>query len=213
MENYNPRQNTRMRWKDAKELEKFKFINGEFSFTNKVLEQASKHKTWSKIVEVIENGSAYKPVLIFDITNNEFYFGSQENDSLYLQNLYGNQGYELEINYDIITDKLTITSTENNYLTAADAPKMYRHEIELRADNTVYSFRLISSNNSKVTSLQDLTTILKPSGSIWIAGICELNSSDKVQYLVHNYGAWKIGLYPSPLQNVTEVVIDTVEEA
>ena len=39
MGDYNPRQITQMRWKDAKELEKFKFISGEFSCTNKTVEQ------------------------------------------------------------------------------------------------------------------------------------------------------------------------------
>lgn len=171
MENYNPRQNTRMRWKDAKELEKFKFISGEFSFITKTLEQASKHKPWSKIVEVIENGSAYKPVLIFDIANNEFYFGTQENDELFLQTLYANQGYALEIQYDHITDKLTITSTEENYLT--DPVKtglgqsiigtgnidLYYHQILVNDD---CYFNIPSSSDLPINSTQDLTNLLKP---------------------------------------------------
>ena len=31
MGNYNPRQNTRMRWKDERELEKFSFLYGGFA--------------------------------------------------------------------------------------------------------------------------------------------------------------------------------------
>lgn len=200
MGDYNPRQITQMRWKDAKELEKFKFISGEFDVTNNTIEQASKHKPWSKIVEVIKNGSAYKPVLIFDISNNEFYFGTQENDALYLQTLYADQGYALEIQYDYTTDKLTITSTEKNYLIDADAPKMYRHELFINSA----TFIIYSPNQLNISSTQDLTTVVKPDGFSTFMGA--IHSSDLpvlTVVLYYDNGIWKIN--DGSVTNVTTI--------
>lgn len=166
MNSYNGRQITQMRWQDVKELEKFKFISGEFSFVSEVLEEASKHKPWSKIVEVIENGYAYKPVLIFDTINNELYFGTQENDTLYLQNLYANHGLILEIQYTKATDKLTITSTEENVKTLFGNQSiigtgnidLYKHYILL---NGRFQCVVISSSNVNCSSETGATQKLK----------------------------------------------------
>lgn len=176
MNSYNGKQITQMRWQDVKELEKFKFISGEFSFVSEVLEEASKHKPWSKIVEVIENGYAYKPVLIFDTINNELYFGTQENDTLYLQNLYANHGLILEIQYTKATDKLTITSTEENFLSDDNVKTLFgtesiigtgnidlfTHFLTLTAsDGSVLYINYPSSNKLECDSLQDLTAMTK----------------------------------------------------
>lgn len=177
MDNYNPRQNTRMRWKDAKELEKFKFIADEFNFDEEVLEQASQHEPWCKIVNTIENGTAYKPILIFDELDNSLYFGSQENDTLYLQSLYATQGYIVEIKYTKSTDKLTITITEENYLsednlktifgqtiTGTGNITMYRHQITIRFDTDTKEAHYVvySSNKSQITNYDDFIEVAKP---------------------------------------------------
>lgn len=176
MNSYNGRQITQMKWQDVKELEKFKFISDEFSFVSEVLEEASKHKPWSKIVKVIENGYAYKPVLIFDTIDNELYFGTQENDTLYLQNLYANHGSILEIQYTKATDKLTITSTEENFLSDDNVKTLFgtesiigtgnidlfTHFLTLTAsDGSVLYINYPSSNKLECDSLQDLTAMTK----------------------------------------------------
>ena len=155
----------------------------------------NKHKPWSKIVDVIKNGSAYKPVLIFDISNNEFYFGTQENDTLYVQTLYANQGYALEINYDNITDKLTITSTEENYLTDVDAPKMYRHQLTLTFDGEYGSESLIvySSSDLNVNSLENLTTLLKPDSNTLFYGNTITSITPYTFQIIYDNNVWKTG--------------------
>lgn len=178
MENYNPRQITRMRWKDAKELEKFVFISGPFGFISEVLEEASKHEPWSKIVNAIERNGAYKPVLIFDSINDEFYFGTQENDTLYLQTLYANQGYIQEIQYDNTTDKLTITSTEENYasddnfktlfgdqsIIGTGNIDLYRHQITIRfdIDTKEAHYVVYSSNKAQIIDYDGFIAVAKP---------------------------------------------------
>ena len=177
MDNYNPRQNTRMRWKDAKELEKFKFIADEFDFAEEVLEQASQHEPWCKIINAIENGTAYKPILIFDESENNLYFGSQENNTLYLQSLYATQGYIVEIEYTKSTDKLTITITEENYLsednlktifgqtiTGTGDITMYRHQITIRfdIDTKEAHYVVYSSRKAQITNYDDFIEVAKP---------------------------------------------------
>lgn len=185
---------------NAGELDKFIVISGEFGFTNKILEQASKHEPWSEIVKAINRNGAYKPVLIFDSVNNEFYFGTQENGTLYLQTLYGNQGYALEINYNYTTDKLTITSTEENYLTDADAPKMYRHELFINRA----TFIIYSSNQLNIDSTQDLTTVVKPDNfSIFMGAIYSTDLPPMTVVLYYENGIWKIN--DGSVTNVTTI--------
>ena len=50
---------------NAEDIEKFVFISGAFGFQTEVLEEASKHEPWSKIVNAIKSENVYKPVLIF----------------------------------------------------------------------------------------------------------------------------------------------------
>lgn len=165
---------------NAAELDKFVILSGEFSFQDEILEEASKHEPWSKIVNAINNGSAYKPILIFDIIDVTLYFGIQENDALYLQSLYTNQGYILEIQYDITTDKLTITKTVENYLSEDNVKTLfgnqsiigtgnidlYRHYLTITDINgKVAKFEWISSSNINVSGVgTKLKDLLKCSG-------------------------------------------------
>lgn len=191
MDNYNPRQPTWFRFKDSREIEKFVFISGEFTFISEVLEEASKNEPWSKIVNTIKNGSAYKPILIFDILDDTLYFGTKENDRLYLQSLYANQGYIIEIQYDITTDKLTITSTEESYLsddniktlfgqdiTGTGDINLYRHELIISTGRTSYDeteykvyLTYYSSNNLVANTPEKLKTLTKANTTTILRGI------------------------------------------
>ena len=196
---------------NAAELDKFIVISGAFGFENKVLEQASKHEPWSEIVKAIDNGFAYKPVLIFDITNNEFYFGTQENDTLYLQTLYGNQGYALEIQYDNTTDKLTITSTEENYLTDADAPKMYRHQMTITDQSDVaVEYIVYASSDLVINTLENFVTVTKADANYTgLASYLGTDGNVHTAFIRYSYGNVIIQLQNgsvSPMKSVSDIV-------
>lgn len=199
MENYNPRQNTRMRWKDAKELEKFNFITGDFGLVDEVIEEASKHKPWCKIVNVFKDNGPYKPILIFDTANVLMYIGSQENDTIYLNRVYQNTSASCEIVYDLSTDKLTITCGNDEVFISEDNVKtifgqsisgtgdigLYMHVLGLIKSKTEYGdteYKILvtyySSNNLEVDSLQDLTTLTKASSTnkVILTGIAFYNA-------------------------------------
>lgn len=191
---------------NAAELDKFVILSGEFSFQDEILEEASKHEPWSKIVNAINNGSAYKPILIFDIIDVTLYFGTQENDALYLQSLYTNQGYILEIQYDITTDKLTITKTVENYLSEDNVKTLfgnqsiigtgnidlYRHQMLLTdSEGTSIFFDTISSSNLNCDSLQDLTTLLKATNKTEY--ICYTDRGAAPMKLYYSNNVWYAG--------------------
>lgn len=193
------------------DIEKFTFISGSFSYNNKTLEQASKHEPWSKIVKAINNGSAYKPVLMFDISNDELYFGTQQNDTLYLQTLYSNQGYALEINYDYTTDKLTITSTEENYLTDTDAPKMYRHQMTItNQSNVSVEYIVYASSNLVINTLEKFVTVTKANADY--TGLASyLDASGNVQpaFIRYSFANVVIQLQNgsvSPMKSISDIV-------
>lgn len=195
MGNYNPRQNTRMRWKDAKELEKFVFISGPFAFTSEVLEHVSKDKLYHRIIEVI-NGSI--PVLVYDTVNFELTIGNVDSGTMYLSNLNGNQGNSYVLDYDKENDKLTIESTTETFISEDNVKTifgqsisgtgdigLYMHMLGLIKSKTEYAdteYKILvtyySSNNLKVDSLQDLTALTKASSTnkVILTGIAFYNA-------------------------------------
>lgn len=231
MGDYNPRQITQMRWKDAKALEHFKFISGEFGFGSEVLEQASKQKPWSKIVDILKDDNAHRSVLISDITNTEFYFGTQDNNFLNLQNLYDKYGVTVDIQYDRSTDKLTITRIEKTFLTDADAPKMYRHNLKISHKRTGYDdsqhdifLTYYSSNNLVADTPEKLKTLTKAINGTNLRSpvysITNTGSSDydkiSLYYIgaVYNGSAWNLMNSNGTSSGIAiNSVTDTVEEA
>lgn len=200
---------------NAPELDKYIILSGNFNFQTEALEEASKHEPWSKIANIFNNGSAYKPILIFDIIDVTLYFGTQENDTLYLQSLYTNQGCILEIQYDITTDKLTITKTVENYLSEDNVKTLfgnqsiigtgnidlYRHDITIMG---TLSITVYSSSNLKIDSVQDLTTVLKPYVGLVLGGVWydKLNDNSEIA----GYGAL---IYKS--DNLWYMLLNTTE--
>ena len=198
---------------NAADLDKFVFISGDFGFVGEVIEQASKHKPWSEIVKTIESNGAFKPILIFDSVNVELYFGAQENDTLYLQNLYANQGYTLEIQYDYTTDKLTIISTEENYILSDNLKTLFGQSIEGTGDINMYrhelfingaTFIIYSPNQLNINSPQSLTTVVKPDNfSIFMGAVFSTDLPPATVVLYYDNGIWKIN--DGSVTNVTTI--------
>lgn len=201
MGNYNPRQNTRMRWKDVRELEKFIFISGAFEFQNKTLEHVSQDKLYSKIIEVLNSN---RPVLIYDTINQELSIGNTDsNHNMYITTLYTNSSITYTLDYDKETDKLRIEVSEENFISDDNVKtifgqdifgrgdiNLYRHQIFLTSNTTVVIIEILSSNNLKVDSAQDLTTLTNAYAGMKFIG---LDSNTNKTYVVSYNGAlWRM---------------------
>lgn len=208
MGNYNPRQNTRMRWKDARELEKFIFISAEFNFQNEeTIQNASQDKLYFKIVnEIIKCSKNVKsePLIIFDEDNGSIYVGYVNDDSTaYATYTASNSNYILEFEYHGDTDVLNIHLHDEIYVTADNIKTLfgqditgtgnitiYRHQIYLTSNTTVVTIEILSSNNLKVDSAQDLTTLTKAYAGMEFTG---LDSNTNKTYVVsYNGTLWRM---------------------
>lgn len=172
MNNYNPRQNTRMRWKDAKELEKFVFISGEFNFENEVLEQASKHEPYSNIINVFKDNKVVAPILIFDISTIILYIGYKNSDTIFVNSLDTTTNSTIELIYTQGKDKLTINVSDENFISEDNLKTLFGNQsiigqgnIDLFVHHLIINancyFTIYSSNNLKVDTPEKLTTLLK----------------------------------------------------
>ena len=174
MGNYNPRQNTMMRFKDERELEKFKFISGPFGFTNNVLEHVSQDKLYERIIEVINSNI---PVIVYDTVNFELYIGNVDPSTMYLTNLNENQLNSYVLDYDKENDKLTIQYTRENFISEDNVKtlfgqdisgtgniNLYRHQITILfdTDNKEAHYVVYSSSKKQITDYKGFIEVAKP---------------------------------------------------
>ena len=74
--------------------------------------------------------------------------------------------------------------------------KVYRHQLTLHAtdgEHTTCFLDIYSSNNLKVDSLQDLTTLLKPNANTLYTGISTVNIGMPNLFLKYENNIWQIG--------------------
>ena len=221
MENYNPRQNTRMRWKDERELEKFKFISGDFNFASEVLENASKDPTYSKIINLLKSISKddSTPVLINDLISKKLFIGTcTEKNGIKTYWVGSNELELLHIFYTESNDMLVIEDISEEVLSADNVKTLfgnqsligtgnidlYRHQLTLTflkpetESNTRIQFEVYSSNKLVVDSLQDLTNLLKPNNNSSFIGF-SLDESNQLYLIVYEDSIWKVGeIIPPP---------------
>lgn len=203
MDNYNPRQNTRMRWRAAKELEKFMFISGAFNFQNETLEHVSQDKLYSKLVEVINDS---RPVLVYDTINFELSIGNVDSGTMYLTTLYNNTGISYTLTYDEETDKLRIEAVEENFLSEDNVKTLFgtqsiigdgnidlfRHQLILTNTNDVsVSYIIESSNNLPIDSPQDFVTVTKADTDYTGHGLY-LDANNNIQPAFIRYSAGNV---------------------
>ena len=166
---------------NAEELEKFTFINGKFGLTDEVLENVSKDSEYCKIVKAF---NANKPVIVYDESNVELTIGTVNQNVMNLSNLKNNSGTNYQLTYDKANDKLTIVSATENFISEDNLKTifgeqsligtgnidLYMHELVIShqpADSTEVKYEVYltyySSSSLKIDSVQDLTTLIKPS--------------------------------------------------
>lgn len=233
MENYNPRQITQMRWKDVKELEHlvFKAIDISFNDASSIkLSESSETKRLVKHIKYCYDNQV--PLIIYEYAMDRIFiakkFGSDR--EVYLYNFNGGVNLNLTLTYDG-RDTLSMTTTEENFLTADEAPKMYRHNLKISHNRTDYDdyqhdifLTYYSSNNLEANTPEKLTTLTKaingtnlraPVYSITSAGSSDYNKIS-LYYIgaIYNGSAWNIMNTDGTSSSIAiNSVKDTVEEA
>ena len=177
---YNPRQITQMRWRDAKEIEKFKFITGNFAFVDEVLEKASTTKPYNRIVDIMKESATTKKnfgIVLHDSPDElVVYIGDCTEYHMYLYKVGINTIEEVDLHYDYKTDKLTIVSVTEELMSTDNVKTLFgtesiigsgnidlfNHFLTITAsDGTVLYINYPSSNKLECDSLQDLTAMTK----------------------------------------------------
>lgn len=186
MGNYNPRQNTRMRWKDARELEKFIFLSGRYNFEEEILEHVLEDKLYGKIAtEILEclKKNIRKGIIVEDIGFGGCYIGEICDDgtaTLININASSNNSLELQINRDDENNiKLEIYKTYEAFLTSDNVKTLFGQNITGTGDITMYRHDLTftegngdkyvgvvySSKNLEVNTFDKLATLIGKSGN------------------------------------------------
>lgn len=209
MNNYNPRQPTSFRFKDSREIEKFKFIAGDFAFATETLENVSQDKTWKKLINIlVDYTHTNGPLIIYDFLNENVFVGYLEGGSYSGYSNNGNTQLVIDLSYDPTTDKLQIEYTEEEMLSADNVKTLfgnqsiigtgnidlYRHQISLTADEYTCNLEVYSSSNLLVDSVQDLTTLLKPTTNTIYNVVSSIGNAYSGR-LYYTGTLWKIDLY------------------
>ena len=162
---------------NATELEKISYIEDFYDFSTEQLQHASKEPKYAKLIKLMKtapkNYSA--SVLINDLTNQTLYTGTYNETDIQIYAVTPNSIEYIDINYDKSTDDMEINDTveplltEDNIktifgqdITGTGDITLYRHQIKLTIDEYIILLNVASNNNLNVDSLQDLTTLLKP---------------------------------------------------
>ena len=187
MGDYNPRQITQMRWKDVKNLEKFKFITGNYDFTNEVLEHASEDKQYRPFIDaMIESNNKNQTTKPLGIIVNDspdaqvLYVGTVSAYSISMRSILSNYIYNVDMSYNYDTDILTIEWSEEEIMSTDNVKTLfgnqsiigtgnidlYRHYLTITDINgKVAKFEWISSSNINVSGVgTKLKDLLKCSG-------------------------------------------------
>lgn len=190
MENYNPRQNTRMRWKDAAEMEKYMFLTGGFNFQTEVLENALIDENYKRLALEINKcaeKSTRKGLIIEDNIFGGMYIGEIADDnSARIISIDAEFIKIVDFNLDEIdipnyikmsinvVDEHTVSADNvktlfgNQSIIGTGNIDLYRHDLIIyhnRTNYDDYAYKVYvtyySSNPLKVDSVQDLTTLTK----------------------------------------------------
>ena len=233
MGNYNPRQITQMRWKDAKTLEHLIFKANDISFNNNStikLSESSEAKQLVKHIEYCYNNQV--PLIIYEYASDKIFVATNfgNNHEAYLHNLNGSVNGTLGLVYDG-QDTLSMTLVNETFLTAADAPKMYRHNLKISHKRTAYDDKqhdifltYYSSNNLEANTPENLTQLTQAvNGTNLKAPVYSITSAGSSDYdkislyyngAIYNGSAWNIMNTDGTSSSIAiNSVTDTVEEA
>lgn len=140
----------------------FKAIDISFNDNSSVkLSESSEAKRLVKYIEYCYDNQV--PLIIYEYANDKIFVatGFGNNHEVYLYNLNGSVNVTLSLVYDG-QDTLSMSVVANSFLTAAEAPKMYRHQMTITDDSNVsVTYVVNSSNNTVVNSLEKFIEVTK----------------------------------------------------
>ena len=171
-------------------------------------------------------------LIIYEYANDRIFVASNfiDNQEVYLNCLNGSANLSLGLIYDG-QDTLSVTLTNNQFLTAADAPKMYRDNLKISHKRTAYDdnqhdifLTYYSSNNLEANTPEKLTTLTKAvNGTNLRAPVYSITSAGSSDYdkislyyigAIYNGSAWNIMNTDGTSSSIAiNSVTDTVEEA
>lgn len=222
----NSRQITRLRYLDARNLEKFVnsltyesdtntfeigtnlYVDGKLELNDDAIFKGNLDAYNDSALTLYQGDNAQSTYMsispLFDETKLAFLY----NDG---QAIETSIGLDVSVDANILTDKNTKTFFGNkSIMKDPEHPEnnnidLYRHSLEIKtADNNTYLIDIIASSNLKIDSPQDLTTVLKPaSGSLWFGGICFGNESASM--LLYRGSVWCIGKTITNVSNITTI--------
>lgn len=179
MNSYNGRQITQMRFKDVRELEKFKFVSNGYDLQTERLEHVSQDKIWKSLINILMetyNKPINIPLILYDEAREEIYLGYVEGLIYTGYSVYSNSISSVDIAYNSDDDILEITYT-NEELMSTDNVKtlfgeqsiigtgnidLFNHFLTITAsDGSKLYINYPSSKNLECDSLQDLTQMTK----------------------------------------------------
>ena len=142
----------------------FKAIDITFNDNSTIkLSESLEAKRLVKHIEYCYNNQV--PLIIYEYANDQVFVATNFGDSheVYLHNLHSNVNVTLSLVYDG-QDTLSISLANETFLTAAEAPKMYRHQITIRfgTDNKEVYYVVYSSNNTVITDYDKFNAVAKP---------------------------------------------------
>ena len=156
MENYNPRQNTRMRWKDERELEKFSFLYGGFDIQAEQLENVSQDENWSKVANLFKNydkTTNKKGVILYDYLQNFLCTGYLTGQYLYLYSVSETGVTYITIDYDIKIDSMRIYVEDETFISEDNVKTLFWQEITGTGDINLYSHQIFLTSNTTVVTI------------------------------------------------------------
>ena len=213
MGEYNPRQITQMRWKDAKTLEHliFKAIDIAFNDNSSIkLSESSEAKRLVKHIKYCYDNQV--PLIIYEYSNDRIFVASNfgDVDEVYLNCLNNNINATLNLLYDG-QDTLSISLTRNTFLTAADAPKMYRHQMTITdQNNTSVVYIVNASNNLVINNLENFVAVTKANADYTgLASYLGTDGNVHSAFIRYSFGNVVIQLENgsvSPMKSVSDIV-------
>lgn len=214
MENYNPRQNTRMRWKDAKALEHliFKFIYIDINDNSSVkLSESSEAKQLVKHIKYCYDNQI--PLIIYEYANDRVFVATNFGNinEVYLSCFNGGVNLTLSLVYDG-QDTLSISLTTETFLTATEAPKMYRHQMTITDGSVSVEYIVYSSSNVVVNTPQKFVEVTKANTDYTGLALYQ-DASNNVKPAFIRYSAGTVIIQVqngsvSPMTSVSDIVTE-----
>lgn len=199
---------------NAETLEHLIFKANDISFSDNSSVKLSESLEAKQLVERIKYCyDNQAPLIIYEYANDKVFITTAfESDSqVYLHNLGTSKNVVLTLSYDG-QDTLSMSVQVNSFLTTANAPKMYRHNLVINDTNY---FTIYSSNNLVADTPEKLTTLLKSENQdIYYFGFRQTQYIDGVA-LQFNGGTnlWEVRAGGEESSSTITTIADTVEEA